>query len=110
MSVLEKVNILMLLVTISYIMALSNLLSHIRDIEPQIVWLITFFTSVGLFRLLSLLVTGSFIAPMPSFRSITATGSSRGCGLTVTKPTANVILAFDVFLRTSRRYPSPVSA
>ncbi len=56
MTILEKVNILILLVTISYIMALSNLLSNIDDIQPQIRWLITFFTSVGLFRLLILLV------------------------------------------------------
>ncbi len=56
MTILEKVNILILLVTISYIMALSNLLSNIDEIQPQIRWLITFFTSVGLFRLLILLV------------------------------------------------------
>lgn len=56
MNILEKVNILILLVTISYIMALSNLLSNIDDIRPQVRWLITFFTSVGLFRLLILLV------------------------------------------------------
>ena len=56
MTILEKVNILILLVTISYIMALSNLLFSIDDIEPHIGWLITFFTSVGLFRLLILLV------------------------------------------------------
>jgi hypothetical protein len=35
MTILEKVNILILLVTISYIMALSNLLSSIEDIQPQ---------------------------------------------------------------------------
>lgn len=56
MTILEKVNILILLVTISYIMALSNLLSNIDGIQPQVRWLITFFTSVGLFRLLILLV------------------------------------------------------
>jgi hypothetical protein len=56
MNILEKVNILILLVTISYIMALSNLLSNIEDIQPQVRWLITVFTSVGLFRLLILLV------------------------------------------------------
>ncbi|MEM6617655.1 MAG: hypothetical protein AAF619_14125 [Pseudomonadota bacterium] len=56
MNILEKVNILILLVTISYIMALSNLLSNIDDIQSQVRWLITFFTSVGLFRLLILLV------------------------------------------------------
>ncbi len=56
MTILEKVNILILLVTISYIMALSNLLYTVDDIQPQVRWLITFFTSVGLFRLLILLV------------------------------------------------------
>jgi hypothetical protein len=56
MNILEKVNILILLVTISYITALSNLLSNIEDIQPQVRWLITVFTSVGLFRLLILLV------------------------------------------------------
>jgi hypothetical protein len=56
MTILEKVNILILLVTISYIMALGNILASIEEIEPQIGWLITFLTSVGLFRLLILLV------------------------------------------------------
>ncbi|MEL6782147.1 MAG: hypothetical protein AAFO51_07195 [Pseudomonadota bacterium] len=56
MNILEKVNIIILLVTISYIMALSNLLSNINDIQPHVGWLITFFTSIGLFRLLILLV------------------------------------------------------
>lgn len=56
MTILEKVNILILLATISYIMALSNLLADIDGIRPQVRWFITFFTSVGLFRLLILLV------------------------------------------------------
>jgi hypothetical protein len=56
MTILEKVNILILLVTISYIMALSSLLSTIDDIPTQVAWLITFLTSVGLFRLLIILV------------------------------------------------------
>ncbi|MCE8546030.1 hypothetical protein KBY25_09360 [Ruegeria pomeroyi] len=56
MTILEKVNILILLVTISYIMALSSLLSTNDDIPTQVAWLITFLTSVGLFRLLILLV------------------------------------------------------
>lgn len=56
MNILEKVNILILLVTISYIMTLSNLLTNIEDIQPHVRWLITVFTSVGLFRLLILLV------------------------------------------------------
>lgn len=56
MTILEKVNILILLVTITYIMALSSLLSTIDDIPTQVAWLITFLTSVGLFRLLIILV------------------------------------------------------
>lgn len=56
MNILEKVNILILLVTISYMMALGNLLSGIEDIRPQVRWLITILTSVGLFRVLILLV------------------------------------------------------
>lgn len=56
MTILEKVNILILLVTISYIMALSSLLSAIDGIPTQVAWLITFLTSVGLFRLLIILV------------------------------------------------------
>ncbi|MEM9321149.1 MAG: hypothetical protein AAGA70_19410 [Pseudomonadota bacterium] len=56
MMILEKVNILILLVTISCIMALSNPLSTIDDIEPQIGLLITFFTRVGLCQLLILLI------------------------------------------------------
>lgn len=55
MTILEKVNILILLVTISYIMALSSLLSTIDDLAKQVAWLITFLTSVGLFRLLIIL-------------------------------------------------------
>jgi len=47
MTILEKVNILILLVTISYIMALSSLLTTIDDIPTQVAWLITFLTSVG---------------------------------------------------------------
>ncbi|GAB5449574.1 hypothetical protein [Gymnodinialimonas sp.] len=56
MNIFEKVNILILLVTISYMMALSNLLTNIEDIQPTVRWLITVLTSVGLFRLLILLV------------------------------------------------------
>lgn len=56
MSILEKVNILILLAVVSYTRALSNLLSNIDDIRPQMIWLITFFTSVGLLLLLILLV------------------------------------------------------
>lgn len=47
---LEKVNFLTLLVTIPNIMARSNLLSNIAGIKSQFAWLITFITSLGLFR------------------------------------------------------------
>ncbi|MEM7720112.1 MAG: hypothetical protein AAF222_13005 [Pseudomonadota bacterium] len=56
MNILEKVNIAILLVTVFYIMALSNWLAEIEDIRPLVRWFITFFTSIGLFRLLILLV------------------------------------------------------
>ena len=56
MNILEKVNIAILLVTVLYIMALSDWLAEIEDLRPMVRWFITFFTSVGLFRLLILLV------------------------------------------------------
>ena len=56
MNVLEKVNIAILLITISYIMVLSDFLADIEELQLQARWFITFFTSVGLFRLLILLV------------------------------------------------------
>ena len=56
MNILEKVNIAILLVTISYIIALDNVLADVDQIQAQVRWFITFFTSVGLFRLLILLV------------------------------------------------------
>ncbi len=56
MNILEKVNIAILLVTVLYIMALSNRLAEIEDLRPLVRWFITFFTSVGLFRLFILLV------------------------------------------------------
>ncbi|MEL6960258.1 MAG: hypothetical protein AAGL89_15025 [Pseudomonadota bacterium] len=56
MTILEKVNVLILLLTVSYIMALSSLLSNSEHIRQDVAWLITFLTSIGLFRLLILLV------------------------------------------------------
>lgn len=56
MNILERVNILILLVTISYIMALSTLLANVEELTLQARWLIAVLTSVGLFRLLILLV------------------------------------------------------
>lgn len=56
MNILEKVNIVILLATVLYIMALSNWLAGISDLRPVVRWFITFFTSIGLFRLLILLV------------------------------------------------------
>lgn len=56
MNVLERVNVAILLVTISYIITLDNLLGGIDEISLQMRWFITFFTSVGVFRLLILLI------------------------------------------------------
>ena len=56
MNTLERVNIAILLATISYIIALDSLLAGVDQIEPHVRWFITFFTSVGVFRLLILLV------------------------------------------------------
>lgn len=55
MNALEKINIAILLATISYIIAINNTLSRVDQIEPAIRWFITFLTSVGLFRLLIIL-------------------------------------------------------
>ncbi|MDJ0821997.1 MAG: hypothetical protein QNJ09_09360 [Paracoccaceae bacterium] len=56
MNTLEKVNLAILLATISYIIAINNLLSRVDQMEPELRWFITFLTSVGLFRMLILLV------------------------------------------------------
>ena len=56
MNILEKVNIAILLVSVLYIMALGNWFAEIEDLRPVVRWFITFFTSIGLFRLLILLV------------------------------------------------------
>ncbi len=56
MNTFEKINIAILLVTVSYIIAISDLLSRMGHIEPSTRWIITFLTSVGLFRLLFVLV------------------------------------------------------
>jgi hypothetical protein len=56
MNTLEKINIAILLATITYIIAINNLLSATVQISPILRWSITFFTSVGLFRLLIILV------------------------------------------------------
>jgi hypothetical protein len=55
MNTLEKVNIAILLATITYIIAINNLLLATDQISPGLRWFITFLTSVGLFRLLILL-------------------------------------------------------
>lgn len=52
MNVLEKSEQIILLVTISYMMAHSSLLAHTDDIQPRVRWLITVLTRVGLFRVL----------------------------------------------------------
>ena len=56
MNALEKVNIAILLATISYIIAINNVLTRVDQIEPALRWFITFLTSVGLFRLLIILI------------------------------------------------------
>ncbi len=56
MNTLEKLNIAILLVTITYIVAINNLLSGVTQIDPALRWFITFLTSIGLFRLLILFV------------------------------------------------------
>ncbi len=56
MNALEKVNIAILLATISYIIAINNILMRVEALEPALRWFITFLTSVGLFRLLIILV------------------------------------------------------
>ena len=56
MNTLEKVNLAILLATIAYIIAVDSLLSGTDRIGPGLRWFITFLTSVGLFRLLIILV------------------------------------------------------
>lgn len=56
MNTLEKINIAILLATITYIIAINNLLSAADQITPALRWFITFLTSVGLFRLLIILI------------------------------------------------------
>jgi hypothetical protein len=55
MNTLEKVNIVILLATITYIIAINALLSSTDQIGPALRWFITFLTSIGLFRLLIIL-------------------------------------------------------
>lgn len=55
MNTLEKVNIAILLATITYIIAINSLLTGTDQIGPGLRWFITFLTSVGLFRLLIIL-------------------------------------------------------
>jgi len=56
MNTLEKINIAILLATITYIIAINNLLSATDQISPALRWFITLLTSVGLFRLLIILI------------------------------------------------------
>jgi hypothetical protein len=56
MNTFEKINIAILLATVSYIIAINDLLSRVDHIEPSTRWIITFLTSVGLFRLLFVLI------------------------------------------------------
>lgn len=56
MNALEKINIAILLVTISYIIAINSVLNDIEEIDPVVRWFFTFLTSFGLFRMLILLI------------------------------------------------------
>lgn len=56
MNSLEKINIAILLATITYIIAINNLLSNVDQLDPALRWFITFLTSVGLFRMLIILI------------------------------------------------------
>ena len=56
MNTFEKINIAILVATVSYIIAINDLLSRMGSIEPSTRWIITFLTSIGLFRLLFVLV------------------------------------------------------
>ena len=56
MNTFEKINIAILVATVSYIIAINDLLSRTGSIEPSTRWIITFLTSIGLFRLLFVLV------------------------------------------------------
>ena len=56
MNALEKINIAILLATISYIIVINSLLSNVGQIEPGLRWFITFLTSIGLFRILIILI------------------------------------------------------
>jgi hypothetical protein len=56
MNTLEKINIAILLATITYVIAINTLLIGADQIGPGLRWFITFLTSVGLFRLLIILI------------------------------------------------------
>ncbi|WP_375572128.1 hypothetical protein ABWH92_03320 [Ahrensia marina] len=56
MNALEKINMAILLATISYVIAIDKVLAGFSDLPTQMRWFITFLTSVGLFRILIVLV------------------------------------------------------
>ncbi|MFN3172300.1 MAG: hypothetical protein ACE37E_16550 [Hyphomicrobiales bacterium] len=56
MNALEKINMAILLATISYVIAIDTVLAGFSDLPTQMRWFITFLTSVGLFRILIVLV------------------------------------------------------
>ncbi len=56
MNTLEKVNIAILLATVTYIIVINNVLSAADQLDPALRWFITFLTSLGLFRLLIILI------------------------------------------------------
>ena len=56
MNALEKINMAILLATISYVITIDKVLAGFSDLPTQMRWFITFLTSVGLFRILIVLV------------------------------------------------------
>lgn len=56
MNAFEKINIAILLATISYIIAINGVLSRADQIAPALRWFITLLTSIGLFRILIILI------------------------------------------------------
>ena len=56
MNTLEKINTAILLATVTYIIAINEVLSAEDQIEPALKWFITLLTSLGLFRLLIILI------------------------------------------------------
>ena len=56
MNTLEKINTAILLATISYIIAINEVLANVDQIEPAMRWFTKLSTSVGLFRMLIIVI------------------------------------------------------